>query len=61
MNNDQKLIKRGKLMKLLRTVDAAKKDIKILQSFVDLVESYEPTTLEQHIKNTPSLEVSTKL
>lgn len=36
-------------MKLLRTVEAAKKEIKELQAFVDLVETYKPSTLEENI------------
>lgn len=36
-------------MKMLKTVDAAKKEIKELQDFVFLVENYEVTTLEQKI------------
>ena len=34
-------------MKLLRTVEAAKKEIKELQDFVFLVETYKPSTLEE--------------
>lgn len=36
-------------MKLIRTVEAAKKDIKELQDFVVLVETYKPSTLEEKI------------
>ena len=36
-------------MKMLKTVDAAKKEIKELQDFVFLVENYEVTTVEQKI------------
>ncbi|WP_161487567.1 hypothetical protein [Paenisporosarcina indica] len=36
-------------MKLLRTVEAAKKEIKELQAFVVLVETYKPSTLEEKI------------
>lgn len=36
-------------MKLLKTVDAEKKEIKDLQAFVELVENYEATTLEQKV------------
>lgn len=36
-------------MKMLKTVDAAKREIKELQNFVSLVENYEVTTIEQKI------------
>ena len=36
-------------MKMLKTVDAAKKEIKELQDLVFLVENYEVTTVEQKI------------
>ncbi len=36
-------------MKMLKTVDAAKKEIKELQDFVFLVENYEVTKVEQKI------------
>ena len=36
-------------MKLLKTIEATKKEIKELQSFVFLVENYETTTLEEKI------------
>ena len=36
-------------MKNLKTVDQAKKEIEILQGFVDLVESFRPETLEEQI------------
>ena len=36
-------------MKMLKTVDAARKEIKELQDFVFLVENYEVTTVEQKI------------
>jgi hypothetical protein len=36
-------------MKMLKTVDAAKKEIKELEEFVFLVENYEVTTVEQKI------------
>jgi len=34
---------------MLKTVEATKKEIKVLQEFVSLVENYEVTTLEQKI------------
>ncbi|MFS0577318.1 hypothetical protein AB1K83_17010 [Sporosarcina sp. 179-K 3D1 HS] len=37
------------MMKNLKTVDQAKKEIEILQGFVDLVESFQPKTLEEQI------------
>lgn len=36
-------------MKMLKTVESAKKAIKDLQDFVSLVESYEVTTIEQKV------------
>ena len=36
-------------MKLLRTVEAAKKEIKELHDFVFMVETYKPSTLEEKI------------
>lgn len=40
---------RGNHMKMLKTVESAKKAIKDLQDFVSLVESYEVTTIEQKV------------
>ncbi|KAA0941644.1 hypothetical protein FQ087_21055 [Sporosarcina sp. ANT_H38] len=37
------------MMKNLKTVDQARKEIKILQGFINLVESIQPQTLEEQI------------
>ncbi len=42
-------------MKDFRTLDQAKKDLVVIQHYIDLVESYEPRTLTQQIIHTYAL------
>ncbi|MGR6898712.1 hypothetical protein [Rummeliibacillus sp. BSL5] len=42
-------------MKNFRTLDQAKKDLLVIQRYIDLVESYEPITFTQQIIHTYAL------